>query len=136
MTVLKPSVFRFSRPKFPASIQDIIFEQVRLARALVGQCEPVYERVHVPGWRDEASINHSDPPLETQLTAYQNLHNADGVSQPTARTGQDIFVDLSHCECRWFRSWQLLCAQMASMDLSFLPILRRSHIYGRRMAMK
>lgn len=106
--------------KFPVPIQNFLFEQVNLARGFIEQCEPLYERITIPGWRDEATINRpvADPQLENQLIAYQNLASRGlGTSreQPMAGaipTGQNIVADLPRCECRWFRAWQLPCAHI------------------------
>jgi len=113
--------------KFPAPIQNLLLDQVSEARKWIAQCEPLYMRISIPGWRDEATVTQVDsfptePELESPFRVYRNFLSRDGSGirgeqQPTdevevAPTSEDILADLPHCECRWFRAWQLPCAHI------------------------
>ena len=116
--------------KFPGPIQNLLLEQVNQAREWCNRADPMYERISIPGWKDEASVDSPqvDPELESQLLVYRKLGSRcsnsrqqdEAVSIPS---GQDILADLPRYECRWYRAWQLPCAHIWHHHLVFGSLL-------------
>jgi hypothetical protein len=66
--------------KFPSPVQNLLLEQVNQARKWVEQGEPLYTRIVIPGWRDEATAEVTvDPPGNDTLTGTEDiLHSQRG----------------------------------------------------------
>jgi hypothetical protein len=59
--------------KFPGPVQTLFLKQVNNeAREWYNQGDPLYKRIRIPGWRNEASVE-ADPDLDRQLEIYRDL---------------------------------------------------------------
>jgi hypothetical protein len=123
----------FQLEKFPNSVQVLLLDQVKQARKWVEEGEPVYERMVIPGWRDEETAEPplSDSQLENHLETYRNsmLNSSSNISleQSTnteaAPANQGILAGPPRCECQWFQAWQLPCAHIWHHHLRFASLV-------------
>jgi hypothetical protein len=88
--------------KFPSPIQDLLLDQVNDARTWYDADEPLHERLHIPGWRTSADPQGSSVSLDQS-------------------SSQDI--PAPHCECGWYRSWQLPCAHIWHHHLLYRSLM-------------
>jgi hypothetical protein len=115
--------------KFPGPVQTLLLKQVNEAREWYNQGDPIYKRIRIPGWKNEASVDPppADPELDYQLSIYQDLGNRGNSREhgesASIPSGRDILADLPRCECRWYRAWQLPCAHIWHHHLIFGSLL-------------
>ena len=83
--------------KFPGPVQTLFLKQVNEAREWYNQGDPLYKRIRIPGWRNEASVE-ADPELDRQLEIYRDLGNRGNSGEhgesASIPSGQDILADL------------------------------------------